>query len=94
MLRKKGRGIPARGCGHYSSLMGLKAAYVKITSAKTRLEAAGQKRHLLFMAAYAVSKEAIDYVVVHELAHTVHKTTASFYKCIEIMPDYKSAGPS
>ena len=36
-------------------------------------------------------KEAIDYVVVHELAHIKHHNhSADFYKLIEqYMPDYK-----
>lgn len=36
--------------------------------------------------------EAIDYVVVHELAHIVHKNHGSdFYKMIETyLPDYKN----
>ena len=35
--------------------------------------------------------EAIDYVVVHELAHIPHKNHGrEFYACVaEILPDYK-----
>ena len=36
--------------------------------------------------------EAIDYVVVHELAHIVHKNhSTAFYKMIaKYLPDYKN----
>lgn len=92
MLRKKAAEYIPAAVEHYSSLMGLKAAYVKITSAKTRFGSCGPKNGICFSwRLMQYPKEAIDYVVVHELAHTVHKNHGMlFYKCIEkIMPDYK-----
>jgi predicted metal-dependent hydrolase len=92
MLRKRAAEYLPAAVEHYSSLMGLKAAYVKITSAKTRLGSCGPKNGICFSwRLMQYPKEAIDYVVVHELAHTVHKNHGKlFYKCIEeIMPDYK-----
>ena len=43
-------------------------------------------------AAQETPAEAIDYVVVHELAHIVYKNHGKdFYKFIEtILPDYKN----
>lgn len=77
---------------YYSSVMGLKAAYVKITSAKTRFGSCGPNNGICFSwRLMRYPKQAVDYVVVHELAHIAYRNHGRlFYKCIEeVMPDYK-----
>ena len=83
--------IPMR-VEYYAALMGLTPAGVKITSAKKRFGSCNGKNSLCFsymLMLYPI--EAIDYVVVHELAHIRHHNhSKEFYKLIEkFMPDYK-----
>ncbi len=76
----------------YSALMGLKPTAVKITSARTRFGSCSGKNSLCF--SYLLMQkplEAVDYVIVHELAHIKHKNHGKrFYALIEkYMPDYR-----
>ena len=76
----------------YSKLMGLKPSSVKITSAEKRFGSCSSKNGLCFswrLLAYPTA--AVEYVVVHELAHIKHHNhSAAFYALIEkYMPDYK-----
>ncbi len=76
----------------YSKTMGLKPTSVKITSAKKRFGSCNSKNSLCFswrLMAYPI--EAVEYVVVHELAHIKHHNhSPAFYALIEkYMPDYK-----
>lgn len=82
--------IPPR-VAHYGSIMGLAPTSVKITSAKTRFGSCSAKNGLCFswrLMQYPM--EAVDYVVVHELAHIVHKNHGkAFYALIgSVLPDY------
>ena len=64
--------IPPR-VAYYAAVMGLTPASVKITSAARRFGSCSSRGGLCFscrLAAYPI--EAIDYVVVHELAHLKH----------------------
>ena len=77
---------------YFSNIMHVKPTGIKITSAKKQFGSCNSKNSLCF--SYFLMQypdEAIDYVVVHELAHTVHHNhSKSFYKMIEkYMPDYK-----
>jgi len=84
--------IPRR-VAHYSALMGLSPAGVTITGAKTRFGSCSAKNRLCFSwRLMAFPEEAIDYVVVHELAHIRHKNHGkAFYALIErYLPDYKA----
>lgn len=71
----------------------MKTSYPKltVTSAKTRWGSCSGNNalHFSFRLLYA-PKEAIEYVIVHELAHTFHKNHgAGFWKTVEkFMPDY------
>lgn len=76
---------------HYAGIMRLSPAGIKITSAKKRLGSCSSKNSLCFSwRLMAFPDEAIDYVVVHELAHIVHKNHGSdFYALVEtVLPDY------
>ena len=77
---------------YFAKLMGLTPSGVKITSAKTRFGSCSGKNRLSFSwRLMAYPEEAIDYVVVHELAHIRHKDhSRAFYGFIEsVLPDYK-----
>lgn len=83
--------IPQR-VKYFSALMNLKPTGVKITKAKKRFGSCSGKNYLCFscyLMLYPV--EAIDYVVVHELAHIKHHNhSKDFYALIyQYMPDYK-----
>jgi predicted metal-dependent hydrolase len=72
--------------------MGVEPNAIKITAAKKRFGSCSGKNSIcfsLFLMAYP--KEAVDYVVVHELAHIKEKNHGkNFYRFIaSVMPDYK-----
>ena len=76
---------------HFSTLMGLTPAGIKITGAATRYGSCSSKNRLCFSwRLMRYPDEAIDAVVVHELAHIAHKNHGrDFYDCINsVMPDY------
>lgn len=76
----------------YSKIMELRPTSIKITSAKKRFGSCSSKNGLCFSwRLMAYPTEAIEYVVVHELAHIKHHNhSPAFYALIEkYMPDYK-----
>jgi predicted metal-dependent hydrolase len=80
----------------YSAVTGLKATSVGITRAKTRWGSCSGRCSVNFSWRVIMADgEAIDYVVIHELAHTVeHNHSARFWALVgSIMPKdcYKSA---
>ena len=78
---------------YYGGLMGLRPAGITITGARTRFGSCSSKRRISFSFRLMQSPpEAIDYVVVHELAHLRHMNhSPQFYALIEqYMPDYKA----
>lgn len=77
---------------YYSSMMNLKPTGVKITKAKTRFGSCSPKNNLCFSCfLMTYPDEAVDYVVVHELAHIKYRNhSKEFYNLIEqYLPDYK-----
>lgn len=91
LISKAKEYIPKR-LKFYSEVMGLYPTAVKITSAKTRFGSCSGKDSICFsyrLMAYPI--EAVDYVIVHELAHIKHKNhSKAFYELIEtVMPDYR-----
>lgn len=83
--------IPKR-VEYYSEVMNLYPAGVKITRAKKRFGSCNSKNSLCFSCFLMLyPTEAVDYVVVHELAHIRHHNhSKEFYDLIsEYMPDYK-----
>ena len=74
------------------ALTGLKAASVKKKKKKSYFGVCTSENHIRF--SYQLMRypeEAIDYVVLHELAHTVHHNhSKAFWALVEkYMPDYK-----
>lgn len=91
-LRRAAREVIPPLVERYSKLMGLKPASIKITSAEKRFGSCSGKNSLCFSwRLMAYPTEAVEYVVVHELAHIKHHNHSSaFYSLIEkYMPDYK-----
>ena len=82
MLKEKALPYLTERTEYFAKLMGLKYTGIKITSAKKRFGSCSGKNY---------PPEAIDYVVVHELAHIIYKNHGKdFYKLIEkYLPDYK-----
>ena len=83
--------LPPR-VAHWSAVMGLKPTGVKITSARTRFGSCSAKNSLCF--SYYLMRypdAAIDYVVVHELAHIRHHDhSGAFYALVErYLPDWR-----
>lgn len=91
-MRVKATQVIPQKVEYYGNLMDLKPAGIKITSAKTRFGSCSSKKRLCF-SLYLMDKPeaAVDYVVVHELAHLKELNHSKrFYSMIEkYMPDYR-----
>ena len=77
---------------HYAETMGVFPTGIRITSARTRFGSCSAKNSLSFSwRLMQYPDEAIDYVVVHELAHIRHHDhSRAFYAFVsETMPDYR-----
>ena len=91
-LREKAKIIIRDRVEYYSKIMGLNYGRITITSAKTRFGSCSSKGNLSFSYRLMLyPDEAVDYVVVHELAHLREMNhSKNFYKIIEqVLPDYK-----
>ena len=91
-LKKLAKKIIPLKVEYYSKIMGLKYGRITITSAKTRFGSCSSSGNLSFSYRLMLyPEEAIDYVVVHELAHLVELNHSErFYHIVaSIMPDYK-----
>lgn len=85
--------IPKR-VAYYGARMGLTPRCVKVNGAKKRWGSCSAKNNLNFSWRLLLApQEAVDYVVVHELAHMVqHNHSARFWQVVaRTLPDYKSS---
>lgn len=83
--------IPPR-VEHYAKIMGLRYSGIKITSAKGRFGSCSAKNSLCFsLYLLTYPKEAIDYVIVHELAHIREKNHSPAFHAVvaSVLPDHK-----
>ena len=91
-LRKKAlEYIPSR-VDYFGAIMGVTPSKVSINQAKTRFGSCSSKKRLNFSCnVMRYPCEAIDYVIVHELAHIKELNHSKrFWAIVEsIMPDYK-----
>lgn len=90
--KRKARIVLSERVAYYSKIMRVQPTGIKITSATTRWGSCSRKNGLCFtyrLILYPI--EAIDYIVVHELAHIKVKNHSSdFYDLVKkYMPDYK-----
>ena len=91
MLDRAKEIIPAR-VAYYSRIMNVTPTAVKIGGAKTRWGSCSGKNSLNFSWRLMLTNDdAIDYVVVHELAHILeHNHSKRFWAVVEnVMPDYR-----
>ena len=91
LIRRARELIPQR-VEHYSRIMGLRPTGITITGAEKRFGSCSGKNRLCFAwRLMAYPDEAIDYVVVHELAHIKYKNhSREFYALIaSVLPDYR-----
>ncbi len=91
LIRRAKELLPER-VAHYSAVMGLTPTGITVTGAQKRFGSCSGKNRLCFSwRLMRYPQEAIDYVVVHELAHIRHKNHGNaFYALIaSVLPDYK-----
>lgn len=92
LIRRAKEVLPQR-VAYWSARMGLAPTQIKITSAKTRFGSCGSNGHICFswrLMQYPM--EAIDYVVVHELAHLKHMNHSPAFHALvaQYLPDHKA----
>jgi predicted metal-dependent hydrolase len=78
--------------GYYATQYGFQYQGIKITSAKTRWGSCSGKGALSFSWRLILAPlEQVDYVVVHELVHTVHHNHSKRFwnKVANVLPDYE-----
>ena len=83
--------LPAR-TAHFAALLGLTPAAVTITGARKRFGSCSASNRICYSWRLMQYPEAaVDYVVVHELAHIVHKDhSRNFYAYVErFLPDWR-----
>ncbi len=84
--------LPER-IAYYGQIMGVAPTAVTITEAKKRFGSCSANNRICFAwRLMRYPEAAIDYVVVHELAHICYKNHgADFYRLIaSVLPDYKN----
>ena len=90
--RSQARQLIPQRVAHWARIMDLAPAGVKITAARSRFGSCSSRGSLcfsLFLMQYPPA--AIDYVVVHELAHLLHRNHGpNFYRTVErYLPDWR-----
>jgi len=92
LIAKAKKELPER-VAYYEEKMGLLSSGIRITGAKTRFGSCSYKNRLCFSwRLMQYPPDAVDYVVVHELAHIAHKNHGkSFYRLVaSVLPDYRA----
>lgn len=91
-LRQRAKELLPDRVAHYAAIMGVTPTSVKITFARTRFGSCSGKNGICFsLYLMQYPEEAIDYVVVHELAHIRHHdhSPAFYAEVAKVLPDYK-----
>ena len=91
-LRQRAKEVLPGKAARYAAIMGVVPTSVKITSAKSRFGSCSGKNGICFsLYLMRYPEAAIDYVVVHELAHIRHHdhSPAFYAEVARVMPDYR-----
>lgn len=91
-LRRQAKAHLPQRVAYWAGVMGVRPTGIRITSARTRFGSCSGKNSLCFsLYLMAYPPEAIEYVVVHELAHIRHKNhSPAFYAEVErYLPDWR-----
>ena len=91
-LRRRAKEVLPGKVAWYAARMGVTPTGIRITSARTRFGSCSAKNSLSFSwRLMDYPEDAIDYVVVHELAHIRHHNhSKAFYAFVErFLPDYR-----
>lgn len=94
LYKKKAKEYLPERVKYWSEITELSPVYVHITSAQKRFGSCNGKNGICFSyRLMAYPQKAVDYVIIHELAHIKHKNhSREFYSLIEkYMPDYREA---
>lgn len=92
-LIERAKTVLPEKAARYGAVMGLRPAGISITGAEKRFGSCSAKNRICFSwRLMQYPEEAIDYVVVHELAHILHKNHGrEFYACVErVLPDWRA----
>jgi predicted metal-dependent hydrolase len=92
LIQRAREELPSR-IAHYAGVMGLSPAGITITGARTRFGSCSPKNQLCFSwRLMRYPDAAVDYVVVHELAHIVHKNHSQAFHALvaSVLPDHKA----
>ena len=92
--KQQGIGILKRRVSHWASILGVQYTAVKVTDARTRWgSCSGQNSINFSWRLLFASGKAVDYVVIHELAHTkVHAHSQEFWDIVKTYcPDYEES---
>ena len=92
-VRQRAKEVLPGKVAHYAAIMGVVPTSVKITAAKSRFGSCSGKNGICFsLYLMQYPEEAIDYVVVHELAHIRHHdhSSAFYAEVAKVMPDYRA----
>lgn len=90
-LIRRAKEILPEKVSYYASIMGVQPSGISITGARKRFGSCSSRNRLCFTwRLMTYPEEAIDGVVVHELAHIVHKNHGKeFYAFVRsVLPDY------
>ena len=91
LIRRAKEILPQR-TAYWSQLMGLYPTQIRITSARRRFGSCSSEGHICYSwRLMQYPPEAIDYVVVHELAHLKHLNHSPAFHALvaSVLPDHK-----
>lgn len=92
LIRRAREKLPPK-VAYYAQRMGLKPAGLRITSARTRFGSCSAQNRLCFSwRLMEYPDAAVEYVIVHELAHIVHKNHGPWFWALveQYLPDYRA----